>query len=115
MKIKPLFVVLAGVFSLAQGCRAPLQVRSLETGIAAALEDRWDEAVALWQQALSGSPSAAAAARNNLAVAFERKGAWEEARGQYEAALALDPGNPTIRENFERFKLRLEAFRGIGR
>jgi len=49
---------------------------------------------------------------NNLGVAYEKRGDWDAARREYEEALRLDPGNLLIKENFEAFKVRLEAGRG---
>jgi Tfp pilus assembly protein PilF len=41
---------------------------------------------------------------NNIAVALEANGRFDEARTTYRAALALDPGNSRLRTNFERFE-----------
>jgi Tfp pilus assembly protein PilF len=106
-------VFLALVFlslPLAAACRLPLASRTLMNGVTAARADSWDEAVILWKNALAQNPGSAAA-HNNLAIAYEKKGAWEEARKEYEAALGLVPDNPTIKDNFERFKSRREAAR----
>lgn len=96
---------------LAAACRLPLASKTLMNGVAAARADRWDDAVVHWKNALAQNPGSAAA-HNNLAIAYEKKGAWEEARKEYEAALRLDPGNAVIKDNYERFKARLEAWRG---
>lgn len=94
----------------AAACRLPLASKTLMNGVAAARADRWDDAVVHWKNALAQNPGSAAA-HNNLAVAYEKQGAFEEARKEYEAALRLDPDNPTIKDNFERFKSRQEAAR----
>jgi Flp pilus assembly protein TadD len=107
----PLVVLAAG---LALGaCARPLAPGSLTAGVAAACEDRWDEAVGYWKAALENDPRSAAA-HNNLAVALEKRGDWEEAGREYEAALRLDPANAEIRANCESFKSRLEAGRKKG-
>jgi Flp pilus assembly protein TadD len=100
-------VALAVLFG---GCRPPLTSSALTTGIIAARADRWDEAIRYWQDALALDPDSAAA-HNNLAVAYETKGAWEDAQKEYEAALGLAPANASIKTNFERFKARREAAR----
>jgi len=82
----------------------------LAAGVAAASEDRWDEAVQYWQKALALTPDSAAV-HNNLAVAFEKRGAWEDARREYEEALRLQPVNAEIKANYEAFKVRFEAAR----
>jgi len=102
LAIAPLF--------LSGGCRPPLASTALTAGIAAARADNWEEAVRHWQSVLVREPGSAAA-HNNLAVACEKRGAWEEARKEYEVALGLDPDNPTIKDNFERFKARQDAAR----
>jgi len=105
-----LVLLLAFALSLA-GCARPLGPGPLEAGVAAAQDDRWEEAVRFWEQAVARDPSSAAA-HNNLAVAFEKRGAFDEAGREYEAALKLDPGNPAIRDNYRAFQARLESGRG---
>jgi Flp pilus assembly protein TadD len=95
---------------LAAACRLPLASITLMSGVAAARADRWDDAVIHWKNALAQNPGSAAA-HNNLAIAYEKKGAREEAQKEYEAALGLAPDNPTIKDNLERFKRRQEAAR----
>lgn len=105
------FLVLVSLsFPLAAACRPPLALKPLLIGVAAARADRWDDAVVHWKNALAQNPNSAAA-HNNLAVAYEKQGAFDEARKEYEAALRLDPDNPTIKDNFELFKSRQEAAR----
>ena len=45
-----------------------------------------------------------APAFNNLAIAYEHEGQLDKARSAYEKALALDPNNAMIKQNFELFK-----------
>ena len=92
-------------------CARNLATAPLNAGVAAAGQERWDEAVQYWKKALEHDPDSAAA-HNNLAVAYEKKGALEEAGREYEAALRLDPGNALIKGNYDSFKGRLEAGRG---
>lgn len=106
------FVALVSLsLPLAAACRPPLASKTLMNGVAAARAGSWDEAVVHWKSALAQNPDSAAA-HNNLAIAYEKKGAWEEARKEYEAALRLDPGNAVIKDNYERFRARLEGRRG---
>jgi Tfp pilus assembly protein PilF len=106
----PLLLVLFASFSCA-ACARSLVTAPLNAGVVAAGEERWDEAVRYWKTALEQDPESAAA-HNNLAVACEKRGAFEEAGREYEAALRLDPGNALIKANYESFKARLEAGRG---
>ena len=41
---------------------------------------------------------------NNLAIAFEHEGRFEEAKQAYEKALQLDPKNLLIKQNYDLFK-----------
>jgi tetratricopeptide (TPR) repeat protein len=45
-----------------------------------------------------------AAAFNNLAIAYEHEGLLDKARTAYEKALAIEPGNQMIQQNFDLFK-----------
>jgi len=45
-----------------------------------------------------------AAAWNDLGIAFEQQGKFDEARKAYEKAVALDPKNIMIRQNYDLFK-----------
>jgi len=80
----------------------------MTVGLWASRQQLWDEAIYRWRRALEADPRSAAA-HNNLAVAYETKGLWEEARKEYEAALALAPQNSLIQSNFSRFKMNLEG------
>lgn len=111
MRSPVLLALLTFSLLLAAGCRLPLASKLLLNGVAAARVDSWDEAARQWKEALGLGPESAAA-HNNLAVAYEKQGAFEEARKEYEAALHLDPGNTAIKDNFEKFKARLLAWRG---
>jgi tetratricopeptide (TPR) repeat protein len=98
--------VLTGLL-LALGCAAHRPGDQIRFGIWAAGHDLWDEAIFRWKKVLSQDPGSAAA-HNNLAVAYEKKGLWEEARKEYEAALKLAPENAWVKLNFRKFKENLE-------
>ncbi len=78
-------------------------------GIQAARQDLWDEAIFRWKKVVL-SDANSAAAHNNLAVAYEKKGLWEEAKNEYEIALKLSPGNAHIKANYQNFKKNHEPF-----
>ena len=63
----------------------------------------WREAIYRWERAIELDPTDAAAF-NNLAVAYEHEGQLDKARQTYEKALAIDPNNAQIRQNFDLFK-----------
>jgi Tfp pilus assembly protein PilF len=106
--LPPLALSLLLAFS---ACARPLALGTLEAGVEAAREDRWEEAARYWKEAVERDPRSAAA-HNNLAVAYEKQGAWEEARREYEEALRLAPGDRAIKENYEAFEARRAFHRG---
>lgn len=75
----------------------------VEFGIAVAQKGLWREAIYRWERAVAIDPTYAAA-YNNLAIAYEREELPEKARAAYEKAIALQPKNNVIRENYDRFK-----------
>jgi Tfp pilus assembly protein PilF len=74
-----------------------------EFGIDVAQRGLWREAIYRWERAVEIDPTYAAAF-NNLAVAYEHEGQLEKARQAYEKALALEPQNVQIRQNYDLFK-----------
>ena len=75
----------------------------IEFGIKVAQNQLWNEALYRWQKATELDPTYAAA-WNNLAVAYEHEGKFEDAKKAYEKALALEPKNLMIRQNYDLFK-----------
>jgi Tfp pilus assembly protein PilF len=99
--------VLAGLLALAV---APVRAdargdakKQVEFGIAVAQKGLWREAIYRWERATQIDPSYAAAL-NNLAIAYEHEGELVKARGAYEKALELEPGNALIKQNYELFR-----------
>lgn len=72
-------------------------------GIDVAQRGLWREAIYRWERAIEVDPTYVAAL-NNLAVAYEHEGQLAKARQSYEKALAIEPNNVQIRQNFELFK-----------
>lgn len=77
--------------------------RQVEFGITVAERGLWKEAAYRWQRAAEIDPTYAAA-WNNLAVAHEHEGAFELAREAYDRALALEPNNLMIQQNYDLFR-----------
>ena len=75
----------------------------VEFGIAVAQKGLWREAQYRWLRATEIDPTYAAAF-NNLAIAYEQQGDAEKARAAYEKAVALEPNNLQIRQNYDLFK-----------
>ena len=75
----------------------------VEFGISVAQRGLWREAIYRWEKAVELDPQYAAAF-NDLAIAYEHEGQLEKARKAYEKALALEPNNANIRQNYDLFK-----------
>ena len=107
-------LILASVVVLTVGAAAPGVARAsdndrdkskeqVEFGIRVAQNGLWNEALYRWQKAVELDPTYAAA-WNNLAIAYEHEGRFEDAKKAYEQALQLDPKNLMIRQNYDLFK-----------
>ncbi|OFW30545.1 MAG: hypothetical protein A3H97_05615 [Acidobacteria bacterium RIFCSPLOWO2_02_FULL_65_29] len=75
----------------------------VDFGISVAQRGLWREAIYRWERAVEIDPTYAAAF-NDLAVAYEHEGQLEKARQAYEKALAIEPNNLQIKQNYELFK-----------
>jgi Flp pilus assembly protein TadD len=75
----------------------------VEFGIKVAQLNLWNEALYRWQRATELDPTYAAA-WNNLAIAYEHDGKFDDAKKAYEKALELEPKNLMIRQNYDLFK-----------
>ncbi len=75
----------------------------VEFGIQVAQRGLWKEAIYRWERAAQLDPTYVAAF-NNLAVAYEHEGQLQKAREAYEKALALEPENALVRQNYDLFK-----------
>jgi Tfp pilus assembly protein PilF len=75
----------------------------VEFGIGMAQRGLWREATYRWERAVEIDPTYPAA-WNNLAIAHEHEGRFEDARKAYEKAVSLDPNNLLIRQNYDLFK-----------
>ena len=75
----------------------------VDFGIKVAQNGLWKEATYRWEKAAEIDPTYAAA-WNNLAIAYEHDGKFDEAKKAYEKALELEPKNLMIRQNYDLFK-----------
>lgn len=96
-------ILLAGGQLWAASPQAKRAGEELEFGYKAARRGYWQEALVRFEMAAELTPNQPRIL-NNIAVALEANGRFDEARTTYRAALALDPGNSRLRTNFERFE-----------
>lgn len=100
-------ILLIPLFMVFIRCATPVPQSQLHFGILAAQRNLWDEAIFRWKKAIELEPDSAAA-HNNLAVAYEKKGLLDEAEKEYKLALELNPKNEYIQSNYEKFKQGLD-------
>jgi len=113
-KILPPFIF-SLLLSMVFAACGPATYRSqMLFGIQAAQSRMWDEAIFRWQRVLEQNPDSAAA-HNNLAVAYERQGRWEDAEKEYQQALALAPENEYIQANLKNFEANMQQIEQIQR
>ena len=75
----------------------------VDFGIKVAQNGLWREAQYRWERAVELDPTYAEA-WNNLAIAYEHAGKFDDARKAYETAIKLDPKNVMIQQNYDLFK-----------
>ncbi len=106
MPARPLTLAVAAFLMLAAPAWAEQRdaaKEQVEFGVQVAQRGLWREAIYRWERATQ-LDATYAPAFNNLAVAYEQVGDREKARAAYEKAIALQPGNTLIRQNFDLFK-----------
>ena len=106
--MKPGFTAVFAVSAVLAAATSFADARSdaksqVDFGVNVALRGLWREAIYRWEKAVELDPTYAAAF-NDLAIAYEHEGQLDKARKAYEKALALEPNNAQIRQNYELFK-----------
>lgn len=88
------------------GCRSSGNMEKAETqkqfGVRMAKMNLWREAMFRFKRAIDMDPDDAMA-HNNLAVAYEANGDFDNAAKEYREALRLDRSNQYIQKNYSRF------------
>lgn len=72
-----------------------------------AKEGLWKEAHYRWTKVLKEGKETASL-YNNIAIALEKMGRFDEAEDAYKKAISLAPGNPTIQSNYNKLKRYLK-------
>jgi Flp pilus assembly protein TadD len=88
---------------LAQTGSVSTSKEELRFGIQVAKKGLWREARFRFEKAVLIDPDNAKAL-NDLAVALEQAGEFDQARKAYERALELRPGNVYIQQNYDLFR-----------
>lgn len=88
---------------------AKAAAEQLDFGVQMARRGLWNEALFRFEQARQLAPSDVRA-WNNLAVAYEAIGRFDDAHAAYREAVRLDPGNRGLKRNVARF---LEFYQGF--
>ncbi len=106
MKRALAMVSLALMLSVAAGCfsarhRTP-EATQENFGVNMARMNLWREALFRFQRAVQMKPGDATA-HNNLAVAYEANGDFENAAKEYREAMRLDKSNSYIQKNYSRY------------
>jgi Flp pilus assembly protein TadD len=84
----------------------------LSFGVQMARQGLWSEALFRFERARSVDPNNPKVL-NNVAVALEAAGRYDEALETYRKALELAPGNRDLRDNYARFSDFYESFRPV--
>jgi hypothetical protein len=100
-------ITIVVLLACAAGCRSGrTNVSSADSqrrfGVRMAKMNLWREAQFRFKRAVDIDPKDAMA-HNNLAVAYEANGDFEDALKEYREALRLDRGNQYIQKNYSRF------------
>lgn len=102
--------ILAGCSGNGAGHGADAQLRF---GVRMAQQGLWSEALFRFERARSLAPGSAKVL-NNLAVAQEAAGRYDEALATYQEALRISPGDRDLRQNYARFVDFYQSFRPTG-
>src|ERR1041385_5997256 len=105
MRMKRVVAVIAvGLFAAACASHTDPQRPATQDdfGVQMAKMNLWREAMFRFKRAVQINPNDALA-HNNLAVAYEAVGDFENARKEYLEALKLDRGNAYIQKNYSRY------------
>ena len=105
-----LLAVLTGACASAQPPGAD-PAEQLRFGVEMARRGLWSEALFRFEQSRSlrpGDPKVL----NNIAVAYEAVGRFDDALALYKQAIAAAPGNRDVKSNYSRFLEFYQSYRG---
>ncbi len=97
----------------ASAAKAPSAGAQMEFGVQMAKRGLWSEALFRFKQAEKLQPDDAKTL-NNLAVAYEAVGQFEEALEYYQKALRASPSSRDLKKNYSRFVEFYQGFKPEG-
>ncbi len=103
-------MVTVGWLSCAARSSKPQVDKQLAFGVSMAKRGLWNEALFRFRMANQAQPNDGRIL-NNMAVAFEAVGRFEEALASYQRALKADPSNRELKKNYSRFIEFYQGFR----
>ena len=109
---RPLLLLVSVVLMLASGVDADESEmdRQISFGVKMAQRGLWSEALFIFQRADADRPGDSKIL-NNLAVAYEAVGQYENALEAYQKALRADSANRELKRNYSRFVEFYQAFK----
>jgi Flp pilus assembly protein TadD len=107
----PALALVASIASCSSGREPARPGAQLSFGVEMARRGLWSEALFRFQQAERLDPGNARV-YNNLAVASEALGRFEDAQRYYQEALSRAPQDEDLRRNYARFVEFYQAFKG---
>ncbi|MCP5050040.1 MAG: tetratricopeptide repeat protein [bacterium] len=102
MKIILIPLLIAAVLGACSSNKGVVKTE-LEFGNKLAKEGLWKEAHYRWTKVLENGKETGSI-YNNIAIALENMGKFDEAEAAYKKALSLEPNNPTIQGNYDKFQ-----------
>ena len=103
-------ILAAGWFTSAARPSKPKVEDQIAFGVSMARRGLWNEALFRFRMANQVRPNDSRIL-NNMAVAFEAVGRFEEALASYQKALKADPSNRELKKNYSRFIEFYQGFR----
>ncbi|HEV8630517.1 MAG TPA: tetratricopeptide repeat protein [Thermoanaerobaculia bacterium] len=114
-RLVPLVLALALPLAACASHGSPATAESqLRFGVNMAQKGLWSEAIFRFLQAQRLEGGQNPRVLNNLAVASEALGKFDQALTYYKQALVLAPGNSDLKANYDRFVSFYESFRARG-
>ena len=107
LRLLKITILIVSIWFVSACSSNPVPKTEFEFANRLAQDDLWQEAYFRWNKLLEQGKESAAL-YNNMAVAHEKMGQFEEAEQAYQKALKLSPNNSTVMSNYDKFKRMLK-------